>query len=74
LGHTDVAATIFGALDAPAIVRPNHIFDHLPVVAALRADMGEERFEQFAAQGRRMNLDEMVAFARDEVTRLLAPT
>jgi hypothetical protein len=69
--YRDVAATVFGALDASGAFRTNRVLDRKPVVEALRRAMGEEVYEDFAARGRSMDADGVVAFARAELTRII---
>jgi predicted ATPase/class 3 adenylate cyclase len=70
-GHAPVAATLLGALEAPADrYQGNPLFDRPAVIGALRRAMGEADFEACAARGRAMDTDQLGAFARSEITRI----
>jgi predicted ATPase/class 3 adenylate cyclase len=70
-GYPDVAATLFGALDASSTFRTNRLLDRRPMQEALRRGMGEGIYEDFAARGGSMDADNLVAFARAELTRII---
>jgi hypothetical protein len=67
----DAAATLLGALDAPADrYQGNPLFDRQAVIDTLRHAMGDAAFEACASRGRAMDIDELGAFARSEITRI----
>jgi len=72
LGHDEIAATLYGALDAAAVM---HAFPLEPTtanqletaVAQLAARLGEEAFVDAADHGRSMRDEEVVRYARREI-------
>jgi predicted ATPase len=74
-GHYDVAATLFGAVEAPlAGYRGNPLIARDPALETLRRALGLQRFEQCAARGRAMDVDDLGLYARAEIRRILAET
>ena len=71
--HRDIAAVIFGALDAPAEdYQGNPSVGRPSAVAALRARLGDDRYQTLADRGRAMSPAEMLDYARTETKHLLA--
>jgi predicted ATPase/class 3 adenylate cyclase len=73
-GHHDVAATLFGALEAPlAGYRGNPLIARDTALESLHRAMAP-RFEQRAARGRAMDVDDLGVYARAEIRRILTAT
>jgi len=71
--HDDIAAVLFGALDAPAEdYQGNPSVGRAAAVAELRARLGDDRYQTLADRGRAMSPAEMLDYARTETDRLLA--
>jgi hypothetical protein len=72
-GHHELAAIIFGALEVPmAEYRGNSLIPRDAAKSALQRTLGEERFEEYAARGRAMTIDDLAIYTRTEIARLLA--
>jgi predicted ATPase/DNA-binding SARP family transcriptional activator len=66
LGRSELGAVLVGAGDEALRVlgarrHPGDVPEHDRVVAALRADLGAERFEELRAHGARLTLDQVLA-------------
>jgi predicted ATPase/class 3 adenylate cyclase len=73
VGHHDVAATIFGALEAPdGDYQGNPFVGGDLAMAQLRAAMPDRDYEQTVARGREMDLDALCAFACSAIERVLS--
>jgi predicted ATPase len=71
-GHHDVAATLFGALEAPlAGYRGNPLIARETALDTLQRAMGQQRFEQCAARGRATDVDDLGVYTRAEIARIL---
>ena len=74
LGRPELGAVLIGAGDEALRVlgarrHPGDLPEHERVVAAIRAALGEERYESLHAQGARMSLDQALALVlEDEAT------
>jgi len=74
-GHHDVAATLFGAMEAPlAGYGGNPLIARDTARDALQRAMGQHRFEQCAVRGRAMDIEELGAYTRAEIARILTET
>jgi hypothetical protein len=72
-GYHDLAATIFGALEAPDdAYRGNPIVGRGAAIEQLRDAMSESAYETCAARGRTMDKDALGAFTRIGVDRIIA--
>jgi predicted ATPase/class 3 adenylate cyclase len=72
-GHHDVAATIFGALEAPAdAYRGNPMVRRAAAIDRLHQLMSDTKYEQCAALGRAMDTDALAAFTRSVLDRIIA--
>ncbi len=66
LGRPELGAVLVGAGDEALRVlgarrHPGDVPEHARVVAALRGDLGDERFEELRAEGARLTLDQVLA-------------
>jgi predicted ATPase/DNA-binding SARP family transcriptional activator len=71
LGRSERAAVLVGAADEALRVlgsrrHPGDLPEHHRVVAAIRAGIGDERYERLHAQGGRMSLDQALALVLDD--------
>jgi predicted ATPase/DNA-binding SARP family transcriptional activator len=71
LGRSERGAVLIGAADDALRVlgsrrHPGDLPEYHRVVAALRAALGDERYERLYAEGARMSLEDAVALALDE--------
>ena len=75
LGRPELGAVLIGAGDEALRVlgarrHPGDLPEHKRVVAAIRAALGEERYESLHAQGARMSLDQALALVLDDEATL----
>ena len=71
--HHDIAAVLFGALDAPADdYQGNPSVGRPKAVEELRARLGGDRYQALADHGRAMSPAQMLDYACTETNRLLA--
>jgi hypothetical protein len=71
-GYHDVAAIILGALEADTDAYGNPTVGRGAAIEALKGTMGEKNFDECATRGRTMGTDELTAFTRAELTRIIA--
>ena len=72
-GYHDVAATIFGALEAPDdAYRGNPLVGKQTAIAHLREALSESEYEKCLARGRTMDSDALGAFTRSTIDRITA--
>jgi hypothetical protein len=72
-GRTELAATLFGALEVPmANYRGNPLIARDAARDALRHTMGEQRFEECAARGRAMDIEDLAVYTRAQIAQILA--
>ena len=75
LGRPELGAVLIGAGDEALRVlgarrHPGDLPEHDRVVAAIRAALGDERFESLRAQGAQMSLDQALALVLDDEATL----
>ena len=72
-GRHEIAAVMFGALEAPMVgYGGNPHIRREAALATVKEALGVQRFEESARRGRAMDLEDLGVFARAEVGRLLA--
>jgi hypothetical protein len=72
LGHDEIAATLYGALDAAAVMHafplePTTANQLVVAVTQLTTRLGDEAFVDAAEHGRSMRDEEVVRYARREI-------
>jgi hypothetical protein len=73
-GHHDVAAVLFGALEAPlAGYRGNSLIARESALETLQRALGP-RLEECVARGRAMDVDDLAVYARAEIRRIVTET
>jgi hypothetical protein len=78
LEHDEMAATLYGALDAAGVMRalplePGNADEFARAVERLSTRLGAERFAQSAARGRSMRDEEVVRHTLDTIERVHQP-
>jgi tetratricopeptide (TPR) repeat protein len=71
--HHDIAAVLFGALEAPAdSYQGNPLVGRFEAVAELSARLGDDHYRAFADRGRAMSPAQLREYALTEIARLVA--
>jgi len=79
LGDDEVAATLYGALDAAGVMcalplEPGNADDFDQAVQRLASRLGDHRFKEAAEQGRAMRDEEVVRYALGAIAGATKPT
>jgi hypothetical protein len=74
-GYYELAATLFGALERPlADYQGNPLIPRDAAIEALQRALGMTRFEECAARGRAMKIEDLGVYTRVQIARILAET
>jgi predicted ATPase len=74
-GHNELAATLFGALEVPlADYQGNPLIPRDAAIDSLQRAMGTQRFDDRAARGRAMEIEDLGVYTLAEIARILEET